>query len=268
MHTIITSRQNQKIKDIIKLRRRRKRQQTGLMLIEGHTELALALASGIRPRQLFYCPDLLGPEADTLLPQASQASTETYQVSRPVFEKISYRDTPDGWLAVTALPTRQLDDLTLNHPALLVVAETVEKPGNLGAILRSIDAAGGHGLLMCDPTTDLTNPNLIYASRGTCFTVPVVEADSHTAIDWLQKHQIAIIATTPDAEQHYTEIDLRRPLAIVVGTESTGLTNTWLQAATQTTRIPMRGQVNSLNVSIATALMLFEALRQRDHANV
>jgi TrmH family RNA methyltransferase len=261
---ILTSPHNPKIKQVVRLRERRQREREGLMLVEGGDELALALASGARPTTLFVCPSLSGvPDADALRERARAAGAEVVEVSRPVFEKIAYRENPDGWLAVVPAPRRRLPDLALGATPLLIVAEAVEKPGNLGAILRSADAAGAEGVIVCDPATDVSNPNVVRSSRGALFTVAVVEADSAEALTWLRGRGIRIAAATPQAGLAYTQADLRGPLAIAVGAEDAGLSQTWLEQADVAVRIPMRGRVNSLNVATATALLLYEAVRQR-----
>jgi RNA methyltransferase, TrmH family len=152
----------------------------------------------------------------------------------------------------------------LNESPLVIVAESVEKPGNLGAILRTADAAHVDALLVCDPRVDLWNPNVVRASRGAVFTVPTVEVDSSSALGWLRDHGIQILAATPSAEVLYTDVDMKQPVAIAVGTEDEGLTDFWMQNADVKVLIPMMGKVNSLNVSIATALITYEAVRQRN----
>jgi TrmH family RNA methyltransferase len=176
---------------------------------------------------------------------------------------MAYRENPDGWLGVFPIPQRALAHWQLPPNPLLIVAEAVEKPGNLGAILRSADAAGADGLILCDPTTDAHNPNVVRASKGTLFTVPVVETQSTAALDWVQAHAIKIVAATPHASITYTDADLRGPLAIAVGTEKEGLSPLWLERAHLAVRIPLLGKVNSLNVATATALLVYEAVRQR-----
>jgi TrmH family RNA methyltransferase len=262
---IITSPQNPKIKQAIKLNERRHRDREGLMLVEGFEELSLALESGARLQTLFYCPELFSENSEELLTRARATEAEMIEVSPPVFEKIAYRENPDGWLALVPTQSirRQLSDLALGENPLLVIAEAVEKPGNLGAILRSADAAGVQALLLCDPTTDLSNPNVVRSSRGTLFSVPVVEAQKDEALRWLHERRITLIAATPQANLIYTQADLRGPIAIAVGTEKEGLSQTLLEQADVAVRIPMRGRVNSLNVATATTLLLYEAVRQR-----
>jgi len=253
----IVSLQNPKVKHIVKLREdKRQRQRDGLMLVEGRDELTLALDCGLVPQTL-----LTAPELDPAPMDISHAEITT--VTRAVFEKISYRDNPDGWLGIFPTPKTSLADLKLSQSPLVIVAESVEKPGNLGAILRTADAAHVDALLVCDPRVDLWNPNVIRASRGAVFSVPTVAVDSPSALDWLRARKIQILAATPSAEVFYTAVDLTQPTAIAVGTEDDGLTDFWMDNADLKVLIPMMGRVNSLNVSIATALITYEALRQR-----
>jgi TrmH family RNA methyltransferase len=253
----ITSPQNARVKNVVKLREdKRQRQRDGLMLVEGFDELTLALASGFQPQTIFTAPELASRQIDGL-------KAEVLTVNRTVFEKMSYRENPDGWLGVFPIPKRSLDDLNLSDSPLVLVAESVEKPGNLGAILRSADAAGVDAVLVSDPRVDLWNPNVVRASRGTVFTVAAVETDNISALAWLQSHSMRVLAATPDAGELYTSADLDQAIAIVVGTEDDGLTDFWKTAADLKVRIPMRGKVNSLNVSIAAALCVYEARRQR-----
>ncbi len=263
MPTVITSVQNPRIKQVARLRERRQRDREGQMLVEGADEIALALAGGAQPQAVFFCPKLSPRPLDEVLARAERAGAELVEVSLAVFHKLAYRENPDGVLAVLPAVRRRLDDLTPGARPLLLVAEAVEKPGNLGALLRSADACAVDGVIVCDPTTDLNNPNVVRSSRGTLFNVTVVEASSAEAIAWLRARQIAIVAATPQASVAYTAADLRGPIAIAVGTEDHGLSPTWLNQADQSVRIPMLGQVNSLNVSTAAALLLYEALRQR-----
>jgi TrmH family RNA methyltransferase len=253
----ITSLQNPRIKHIVKLREdKRQRQRDQLMIVEGFDELTLALDSGFRPEALLTAPELVSRSIDS-------SNAETITVTRAVFEKISYRDNPDGWLGVFPIPKRTLEDLQPSVSPLVIVAESVEKPGNLGAILRTADAAHVDALLVCDPRVDLWNPNVIRASRGAVFSVPTVEVDSSTALAWLRSHGMRVLAATPSASQLYTEVNMKEPVAITVGTEDAGLTDFWMQNADVQVKIPMLGKVNSLNVSIATALITYEAVRQR-----
>lgn len=253
----ITSLQNPRVKQIVKLRDDKKeRQRDGLMLVEGYDEISLALSAGYFPRTLLIAPELVRREIKNI-------TTEIFTVSPAVFGKLSYRENPDGWLAIFPIPRISLDDLKLSQSPLMIVAEAVEKPGNLGAILRTADAAGVDGVLVCDPRVDAYSPNVVRASRGTIFTVPVVETNSAQALVYLQRRGIRVLAATPSAQAEYTRQDLRAPLAVAVGTEDQGLSEFWMSQADLQVKIPMIGKVNSLNVSIATALIVYEAVRQR-----
>src|SRR5271157_105217 len=207
----ITSTQNPQIKYIIKLRDKKKqRQRDELMLVEGWDEISLALASGHQPQTLLTAPELASR-------QISNTHAEIITVNRAVFENISYRENPDGWLGIFPIPKFSLNDLKLNDSPLLIIAESIEKPGNLGAILRTADAAGVDALLLCDPLIDLYNPNVVRASRGALFTIPCIEVTNESALAFLRKQGIKIVAATPQAEAEYTRQDLRGPLAVAVG---------------------------------------------------
>jgi TrmH family RNA methyltransferase len=258
----ITSPQNPRIKQTLKLRDSRQRRRDNLMLVEGYDELSLALACGVRLTTLFFCPALFGDQSD-LLAEVREAGAELIEVSRSVFEKLAYRENPDGWLAVAPLPRQSLREIRLSARPLFIVAEAVEKPGNLGAILRTADAAGVDGVIVCDPTIDLGNPNLLRASRGTVFSVPVAEASSVEALAWLREQKVRVVAASPEGGVGYTEADFRGPTAIVVGEENAGLSLLWREGADLNIHIPMTGRINSLNVSVATALLVYEAVRQR-----
>lgn len=259
----LTSLQNPRVKYIVRLRDdKRQRQTDGLMLVEGYDEIRLALAAGHTPQTLLTSPELATRH---IIPagEIGVMPAETVTVSRNVFEKMSYRENPDGWLAVFPIPHTSLDDLRVSESPVMIIAESVEKPGNLGAILRTADAAGVDALLACDPRVDLWNPNVVRASRGALFSVPTVEIDNVSALVWLKKRKVQILAATPSAAMTYSEVDLRKPIAIAVGTEAQGLTDFWMSNADVKIRIPMLGKVNSLNVSVSTALIVYEALRQR-----
>jgi TrmH family RNA methyltransferase len=197
------------------------------------------------------------------LREIEDVDVERISVSRPVFEKISYRENPDGWLATFPIPKTSLDNQKPGDPPFVIVAESVEKPGNLGAILRTADAAHVDALLICDPRVDLWNPNVVRASRGAIFSVRTVECHNDAALAWLRRHAIRVLAATPSAEAVYFETDLRQAVAIAVGTEDEGLSDFWMSNADLQVKIPMGGRVNSLNVSVSTALILYEAVRQR-----
>lgn len=262
MDPMITSLQNPKVKEVVKLRDRQTREESGLFLIEGYRELKRALDAGRKIETLFYCPEFfLGSNEDALKEQCKAALH--LECSREVFAKVSYRDRPDGLLAVAPQVHLKLADLRLKKNPFIVVAESIEKPGNLGTILRSCDAAGVDAVIVCDPTTDIHNPNVVRSSVGTLFTLPVLEAGSEETLAFLKERKIAIVAATPHAQMTFTEADFKVPLAIVVGTEQYGLTENWMKRADRAVRIPMFGVADSLNVASATTLLLYEVVRQR-----
>lgn len=264
----ITSLQNTRIKEAVKLRDKRERDQTQTFLIEGFRELSRAVNGGVPLVTLFYSPShFLGSNENALIEEIRGQGVEILEVAKPVFEKLSYRDRPDGLLAIATQTHLTLTDLDYklkkDHPPFFLVAEAIEKPGNLGSILRSSDAVGIDALFVCDHCTDIYNPNVVRASVGTLFTVPVIEVRSEDAIAWFKKHQIQIVATSPEGASSFTQTDLSGPVAIAVGTEQVGLSKRWLEAADITVSIPMKGIADSLNVAAATTLLLYEVLRQR-----
>ena len=261
---VITSAQNPRIRQVIALRDRRARERQGVMRVEGYDEVSLALASDARPIALHFCPALFHPPAQAdLLEQVRRAGAELIEVSAYVFHKIAYREGPDGWLATFPALQATLDGLHLSAHPFILVAESVEKPGNLGAMLRTADAAGVDAPIASDPLTDWGNPNIVRASKGALFTVPVAAADDAQTIAWLRHRQIAIVAATPQAPLLYSQADLCGPVAIAVGAEKHGLSRAWLDEAAVCVRIPMFGRVNSLNVATAAALLVYEVIRQR-----
>lgn len=257
----VTSLQNPKVKGAVHLRDRRERENTGLFLIEGFRELTRAVDAGRKMETLFFCRELfLGENEEALI---REAGGEAIECSKEVFEKISYRDRPDGLLAVARQLHLSLSDLKLKENPFLLVAESIEKPGNLGTILRSADAAGVDAVIVSDPTTDIHNPNVVRSSVGTLFTLPVLEVGGKEMLAFLKERGIALVAATPHAKKEFTEVDLTVPLAIVVGTEQYGLTENWMKEADIAVRIPMFGTADSLNVASATTLLLYEVVRQR-----
>jgi len=262
---IITSRQNPRIKYAVSLRDRRDRDREQKMLIEGYRGVLRAHANAYPLEVLFICPELYQGVNDAELVAACAASgVEIIETSAEVFIKMAYRDRPEGLLAVA--PQRHLTLAAMpetSAPPLLLVAEAIEKPGNLGTMLRSADATGVSSLVLCDRCTDLFNPNVVRASVGTLFTVPVLEATSDETIAWLRRRSITILAATPHADKLYTEVDMTTATAVVVGSEQYGLSEKWLEQADITVRIPMLGQADSLNVATAATLLMYEAVRQR-----
>jgi TrmH family RNA methyltransferase len=215
------------------------------------------------PQTLYYCPALAAAGSRQLADRAAELGTEVIRVSRPVFEKISYREGPDGWLAVVPAVTSGLDQLHLGARSLVLVCAGLEKPGNLGAILRTADAAGVSAVIAADPVTDWGNPNVVRASKGTVFSVPVASATTTEVLDWLSRHGLQLVAAVPDATQLVTGTDLTGPTAIAVGAEQSGLSEEWLERADVRVRIPMFGRADSLNVSTSAAIITYEAVRQR-----
>jgi TrmH family RNA methyltransferase len=261
---IITSLQNPRLKRLVKLRDRRQRDEEKAFLVEGYREVRRALEKNVALDELYYCPDwFLGENEPALLEQAAGAGAKLFELSKEAFAKVAYRERPDGILAVAPQWRRTLESLPLPATPFLLVVEAIEKPGNLGTILRSADSAGCDAVIVCDPVTDLFNPNVVRASTGVLFSVPCVVEESGAVLAWLRKSGIRSVATTPAAAKLYTETDLKGPLAVVMGSEQYGLSEFWLKNADQSVRIPMAGQADSLNVAMAALITLFEAVRQR-----
>jgi RNA methyltransferase, TrmH family len=260
----LTSPQNPRIKRILRLGKRSERDAEGVMVIEGYREVRRALDHGVVPLELYYAPDWFrGGNEPAIVDQCRAAGARLATVTREVFTKISYRDRPEGLLLVAPRLDHRLDRLEVADPCLIVVAEAIEKPGNLGSILRSADATGTDAVLVCEGMTDIHNPNVIRSSLGTIFTLPVVEAGLDAIRAWLHARNIQIVATSPDATLNYTEVDLTRSVAIVVGAEQYGLQKAWLDGSETSVRLPMLGKIDSLNVACATTVLLYEVVRQR-----
>lgn len=259
MKEIITSLQNPKIKQIDKIRKSSGKKDEDLTIVEGMKELSLALGAGFDIKTVFYCKEFsknrelpVGIKDDLVL-----------EVDAKVFKKIAYRENPDGFLALVKKKYLKLEDIELKKNPLIIILESVEKPGNLGAILRSADAASVDALLICDPRTDIYNTNVIRASLGTVFTKQVVACTNEEALEWLKKNKIKSFAATPDTDKIYTKVDFKKGSAIIIGTEHEGLSAEWLKRADEKIKIPMMGKIDSLNASVSAAIMVFEAVRQR-----
>ncbi|WKV15977.1 RNA methyltransferase [Janibacter limosus] len=262
---VITSPANQRLKDLVALRRRRNREGAGLTLLEGLEETSLALDSGVRPIALFHCPELMLDEqagAD-LVERARDVGAEVVELGRAAFEKVAYREGPDGIPAKVPTPGPALDEVDLPDNALVLLCEGVEKPGNLGAMLRTADAAGVALVIAADPVTDWGNPNVIRSSKGTVFSVPVASASTDEVWIELAERGVEIVATTPDTDIEHTDAVLTGPVAVAVGSEKYGLTDAALARAHHKVRIPMVGRANSLNVATSAAIVVYEAVRQR-----
>lgn len=262
----ITSTANPRLKSVAALRRRRVRDETATTLVDGLEETTLAVDAGARLRTLYYCPQLFGPAGQTALSDLRARAGESVRLDRPAFEKIAYREGPDGILAVLDAVDQSLAHLTpavQGGAPLVLLAQGVEKPGNLGALLRTADGAGAQAVIAADPVTDWGNPNLVRASKGTVFSVPVAAAPVADVLAWLRDHDIALVATTPDTDTDYAQVDYRGRVAIAVGAEKTGLTQQVLAAAEHRVRISMAGRADSLNVATSAAVVAYEAVRQR-----
>ena len=290
----ISSLQNPRIKQLVKLRDRRPRDEAGVFLVEGYREIRRALEKNVKLQEIYFSPEwFLGENEPALIEQAQASGAVAFELTKDAFAKVAYRERPDGLLAVAPQWRRSLEDLedilqrhiprtigaahvepelAIPTPSIsdkapfLLVVEAIEKPGNLGTILRSADAAGCDAVIVCDPVTDIFNPNVIRASTGVLFSVPLVVDESARVSKWLKKKNIRTVATTPAAEKLYTDADLGGPLAVVMGSEQYGLSEFWLKNCDEPVRIPMAGQADSLNVAMATIITLFEAVRQRSRA--
>ncbi|MFM7328567.1 MAG: TrmH family RNA methyltransferase [Bacteroidota bacterium] len=258
--TAITSTQNVRIKEIGSLEKARERKEHGVFVIEGVREITLAATAGYRIQTLVVCEDLF-PEWKGHPAAAIAGSILT--VTHEVFSRLAVREDSGGMIAVAAMKPHTLAQLRPGPAPLLLVLESVEKPGNLGAILRTADAARVDAVIVCDPQTDLYNPNAIRSGIGCLFTVPVAVATSAEAITWLKQNNIRIWATHLEGAVPYHTVDYLQPSAIVMGTEATGLSTQWVAAANAAIIIPMRGKIDSMNVSTAAAVVVFEAMRQR-----
>jgi len=290
MAEVISSGQNPKIKELLALQEKSKhRRQTGLFVVEGVREIEHCIASGYEIDTIFYCPDILHDGCDIGEPSAvapslpasagplpltrpwvatgssmSQPSCRRFEVTREVYDKIAYRGGTEGMIAEVRCKKHGLESLKLRENPLIVILESVEKPGNLGAVLRSADAAGADAVIICDPLTDLYNPNLIRSSIGAIFTVPCAACTSEECIAWLKKNNVKILTAQLQDSEWYYDTDMKCGTAIVIGTEATGLTDIWREAADAHIKIPMLGRLDSLNASVSAAILLFEAVRQRN----
>ena len=260
MHFTITSTQNPKVKNLLALEKPRERRKQCLFVIEGKKEIGMALQAGYKVGNLFFCEEIISKEE---LQPFVTSNTLLVPVSREVFEKIAVRENSGGVLAIAEQKTHRLEDVRLSDNPLLLILESVEKPGNLGAILRTADAAGVDAVIICDPQTDFYNPNVIRSSVGCVFTKQIASATSEETITWLRSKNVSIFCTYLKASKPYHVVDYKKPSAIVMGTEATGLSPLWTGAADANIIIPMQGVVDSMNVSTAAAVVVFEAKRQR-----
>lgn len=266
MPRLLTSPQNPLVKQIALLSdKAAARREQNLFVAEGLREVGLALQTGYVAEALLYDEVRTSPEAiDELIAKAQVEPKEVIRVNTAVMEKIAYRAYVPNVVGLFQAYDIRLSEVQLSKTPLILVLETVEKPGNLGAILRTADAAGVDAVILCDPSTDWFNPNVIRASLGAVFTVPCVSTDSAAAYDWLRKQGVRILATYLEASVPYYTCDLRGPTAFVLGSESAGISDFWIKSSSQRIIIPMHGAVDSPNVLGSTAVVLFEALRERE----
>ncbi len=261
---MITSLQNPAIKNIVKLSKSNERKEKQLFVIEGARELSLALQSNYRVEAVYVCREMF---EKTKYPDVLNSIDEKniFDISPHVFEKVAYRENSDGVVALAKPKSHSLNDLKLSSNPFVIILESVEKPGNLGAILRTADAAAVDAAIVCDPQTDLYNPNVVRSSVGGIFTVPTAVCTSSEAVQFLEDKGIISYSAELQAAEFYQDIDFTKPSAIVMGTEADGLTDYWLKNAKKRIKIPMRGKIDSLNVSVSTAVLTFEAMRQRGY---
>ncbi|MBQ0005863.1 MAG: RNA methyltransferase [Alistipes sp.] len=273
MTEIISSTRNPRIRELITLMEKsRSRREAGLFPVEGVRETEHAIEAGFVPEMLFHCPEILPHLPEAISSAARGNVCSILEVTAELYSRIAYREGTEGLVTVFRTPVPlTLDDLGIDitgmisgNPVLIMVAESIEKPGNIGALLRTADAVGADAVILCDPLTDLYNPNLIRASLGGVFTGKIVCCTSAEAISFLLNHSIQILTAQLQDSVPYYDSDMTPPTAIVFGTESTGLTQQWRTASSSKIRIPMLGRLDSLNVSVSAAILCFEALRQRN----
>ena len=262
---LLTSLKNPKVKHACSLRDRKNRDAEGVTILEGYRELTRALAVNIPIRETFYCPSMfLGTNEPALLEGLERAGSEMFECTEEILRKLAYRERPEGLIAVAEMKRKTLADIPAKPTGLYLVAETIEKPGNLGSILRSADAVGATAVIVCDKQTDLFNPNVIRASTGAIYSVPLAEATSQEALAWLKNLGIKTLAATPHTDLKHTDVDMKQGVAIVVGAEQYGLSPFWMDSADLKVVIPMLGLMDSLNVATAATILLYEAARQRN----
>jgi TrmH family RNA methyltransferase len=262
--TSIRSTQNPKVKNLVKLRDGHYRRRVRRYLVEGCREIRFALAHRAKLAEIYFSPEFFRDRGeDAVLSRAESAGIPLFRLSREAFAKAAYRERPDGLLGLAVQHATPLEAIELSVPPLLLIVERVEKPGNLGGLLRTADAAGCDAVIVTDPVTDIFNPNVIRASQGAFFSVAIAVTENAPALEFLRGHDIGAFATSPSADRGLWAADLRGAAAIVLGSEQDGLSPFWIEQADQTVAIPMSGDVDSLNISVSAAIMLFEAVRQR-----
>jgi len=255
---MITSKDNSKVKHVIKLRKSQARKKEDLIIVEGKKEIDMALRSGLKMEQLFYAPEI----ASKNIFQNLKCSVD--EVGRNVFEHLAIRENPDGFLALFTPKLFDFADLKISKSSLVLILDAIEKPGNLGAILRTCDAVQVDAVILTNPKTDIFNHNVVRNSLGAIFTNKIIiTKDLKIALEWLRENNFKICTTTPKAQQLFTDCDFKSSIALVVGTEHEGVSDFWLKNADFKITIPMMGKIDSLNASVSAALVLYEVLRQR-----
>jgi TrmH family RNA methyltransferase len=265
MHKQILSKHNTYIKELVQLKEKsRIRKKTQLFLIEGIREISLAIQGGYELQTILFEKDIIDKKGIEKLLEDYSSNIEIIEISNTVYKKLALRETTEGVLAVVKSKDLDLNSIAFgdNNP-LILVAESPEKPGNIGALLRSADAAGIDAVLIANPRTDMYNPNIIRASIGCVFTTKIATGTTSEIISFLKEHKIHIYGAALTASVEYHTIDYKKPCAIIVGTEATGLSEEWLQNTTSNILIPMRGTIDSMNVSVSASIIIFEAIRQR-----
>jgi TrmH family RNA methyltransferase len=263
----IDSPKNPLVKELLRLRERRERDRGKRFVIEGVREVDRALAAGVPLHELLLAPELTSPDGLALAGRAERAGIRVTELATAAFERLSLRERPDGLMAVAPTWNTDLEQLELVERPLLLVIDGLEKPGNLGALLRTADAVDAHAVLVTGAGTDPFNPNVIRASMGSVFSRPVVTTSRDELLEFLVAREIRLVATSPGAERPYWDADLRGSVALILGAEHSGLGHEWLEASDQRVSIPMKGMADSLNVATAGALVLYEAMRQRRGAD-
>ena len=257
----ISSVQNPFIKSLVLLQEKAKsRKQTGTFLIEGQREITLAIKGGYTIETVLFLPELI---SQTQIVKLTNNQIELIEISKEIYQKLAYRDTTEGILAIAKTKSLQLSDLKLSKNPLILIAEAPEKPGNIGALLRTADAAHLDAVIIANPKSDLYNPNIVRSSVGCLFTNQIATGTTSEIITFLKERKINFYCATLQNSTSYHTQDYTTPTALVVGTEATGLTEEWRDEATQNIIIPMQGEIDSMNVSVAAAILIFEAKRQR-----
>lgn len=255
----IKSLQNPRIKELLKLKKPRERRERGQFLIEGYKEIKAAASYGVNIFEFYYCPELAKENPTELI-----TDENIVEIPQKIFDRLSYRENGDGFLAVAETFSYTLEDIDPQKETIIPVFENVEKPGNLGAVIRTVVSMGLNTLVLNDMQTDIFNPNVIRASLGGMFGVKIVKATPKETYNWLKDNGYEVLVTSAHASEEYTSVDLKQSFGLILGSESSGVSDYWRENADKLVTIPMEGEVSSLNVSTATAVILYEARRQRN----